>query len=124
MPVDLLYDRDCGFCGKCVRFLRRIDRHGRVRIFAVQDADARAHFGVDLDRALEQVWALDSDGELHSGAAAVNVAFGAALGTRIPLMVYKIPGIRQIQDHLYRWVAANRYRLPGKGGTCAVDSRP
>ncbi len=118
--AEVLYDRDCGFCGRCVQLLRRIDRRGRVKVLAAQDRGAPERFEISFDEALEQAWAVDSRGDRYGGAGAVNVALGAALGTRIPLYIYRIPGIRWIQDVAYRWVAANRYRLPGKGGTCAV----
>ncbi|MBJ8344174.1 thiol-disulfide oxidoreductase DCC family protein [Antrihabitans sp. YC2-6] len=119
--AELLYDRDCGFCVKSANFLARIDRRGRVNMTALQEKGAPERFGLTLDQALEQVWATDSHGTRYGGAGAVNLVFGAALGTRIPLYIYKIPGIRWVQDAVYRWVAANRYRLPGKGGTCAVE---
>jgi predicted DCC family thiol-disulfide oxidoreductase YuxK len=76
---------------------------------------------VDTEAALEQAWAVDSRGDRYAGAGAINAALSGVLGTRIPLFVYRIWGIRQLQDLLYRWVAANRHRLPGKGGSCAVN---
>ena len=119
----LLFDRDCGFCTRAAGLLRRIDRRGRVEIIALQEPGAPARFGITLDQALEQVWAIDGAGQHFSGAAAVNAVLGVALGTRIPYYIYRIPGIRHVQDALYRWIAANRYRLPGSSGTCAVEQK-
>lgn len=121
MPVELLYDRDCGFCVRCADLLRRIDRKDRVRVVALQDPGAVDHFGVTHEQAVEQAWALDSRGGRHGGAAAINVALGGVLRTRLPYLFYRLPGVRQVQDRIYRWVADNRYRLPGRGGSCAVD---
>ncbi|TQF74142.1 DUF393 domain-containing protein [Rhodococcus spelaei] len=119
--VELLYDRDCGFCVRSAALLARLDRRGRVKVVPLQQAGAPAHFGVTTDQALEQAWALDSSGGRHHGAGAVNAALSGVLGSRIPLYFYRIWGIRQIQDAAYRTVATNRHRLPGKGGSCAVD---
>ncbi|WP_037176189.1 thiol-disulfide oxidoreductase DCC family protein [Rhodococcus sp. UNC363MFTsu5.1] len=119
--VELLFDRDCGFCVRSAEFLGRIDRRGRVSTFALQQRGAPERFGVDTDAALEQAWAVDSRGDRYAGAGAINAALSGVLGTRIPLFVYRIWGVRQLQDRVYRWVAANRHRLPGKGGSCAVD---
>ncbi|MBJ8340633.1 DUF393 domain-containing protein [Antrihabitans sp. YC3-6] len=119
--AEFLYDRDCGFCMKCLGVLHRIDRRDRVRTLALQDPGAPEHFGVTEEQAYDRAWAHDARGELYSGAGAINAALSGVLGTRIPLYVYKIPGIRWLQDTAYRWVAANRYRLPGKGGSCAVE---
>lgn len=118
--VELLFDRDCGFCVWCAQWLERLDRGGRVTATPLQSPGAVDRFGVDLDQALEQAWALDWRGERHHGAGAINAALAGVLGSRIPLRVYRIPGIRQLQDALYRVVARNRYRLPGRGGSCAV----
>ena len=119
--VELLFDRDCGFCVRSAKFLDRIDRRGRVSTVALQQRGAPERFGVDTEAALEQAWAVDSRGDRYAGAGAINAALSGVLGTRIPLFVYRIWGIRQLQDVLYRWVAANRHRLPGKGGSCAVN---
>jgi predicted DCC family thiol-disulfide oxidoreductase YuxK len=119
--AEFMYDRDCGFCMKSSALLERIDRRDRVKKVALQEPGAPEHFGVTLDQALDRAWALDSSGRSWGGAAAINVALGAVLGTRIPLYIYRIPGIRWLQDGVYGWIAANRYRLPGKGGSCAVD---
>jgi predicted DCC family thiol-disulfide oxidoreductase YuxK len=34
------------------------------------------------------------------------------------LALYRIPGIRSIEDAVYRWVAAHRYRFPGTTPYC------
>ncbi|EME22975.1 thiol-disulfide oxidoreductase DCC family protein [Rhodococcus triatomae] len=118
--VELLFDRDCGFCVWCAGWLERLDRRGRVTATPLQKPGAVEHFGVSMDEALEQAWALDASGRRYAGAGAVNAALSGVLGTRIPLWVYGVPGIRQAQDALYRLVARNRHRLPGRGGSCAI----
>lgn len=118
--VELLFDRDCGFCVYCVGWLRRLDRRGRVTATALQQPGAPERFGVSRDEALERAWAVDSRGDRYAGAGAVNAALSGVVGSRIPLYIYRVPGIRQAQDLAYRMVAANRHRLPGRGGSCAV----
>lgn len=54
----------------------------------------------------------------HSGAEAANAAVSSAIGTRLPLAFYRIPGVRPLQDAIYRWVAAHRYRFPGTTPYC------
>jgi predicted DCC family thiol-disulfide oxidoreductase YuxK len=65
------------------------------------------------------VWAIASDGGRYRGAEAVNALVAAALGTAVPLFVYSLPGIRQLQDIIYSLVASNRSRLPGDHPYCA-----
>lgn len=119
--VELLFDRDCGFCVWCAAWLVRLDRRGRVTATPLQAPGAPERFGVSVDQALEQAWALDWRGERHRGAGAINAALAGVLGSRIPLQVYRVPGVRRLQDGLYRLVARNRHRLPGRGGSCALD---
>ena len=119
--MALLYDADCGFCTQAVGVLGRIDRRRRVRILALQSEDARRHFRLTEELALQQVWALDARGRRYGGAEAVNVVLSAALGFPGPLWFYRLPGVRWCQDRIYRAVAANRYRLPGSTGSCTLD---
>jgi len=68
---------------------------------------------------MEQVWFVDGDGRLSGGAAAVNAALKKVWWIRPFAYFYRLPGIKQIQDRVYRWVAANRHRLPGGAPECA-----
>lgn len=118
--VELLYDADCGFCMRALAVLRRLDRHRRVTAYALQESGSLERFGVDEQQALDAAWAREPDGRLHRGAGALNAALSAAIGTRLPVRMYRLPGIRAAQDAGYRWVAANRYRLPGGSSACTV----
>jgi predicted DCC family thiol-disulfide oxidoreductase YuxK len=42
----------------------------------------------------------------------------AAIGSVLPLLVYYLPGIRQLQDLIYSLIASNRSRLPGDTPYC------
>jgi len=70
----------------------------------------------------ESRWWLDASGQVYGGAEAVNAALSAALGTRLPLVVYRVPVVRAVQERVYRWVAAHRYRFPGATPHC--ESHP
>ena len=65
---------------------------------------------------------LDASGAVYAGAEAADAAVSVAIGTRVPLLIYRTPGIRHVQDAVYRWVAANRYRFPGETPYC--ESHP
>ena len=51
--------------------------------------------------------------------AKVNAVVATALGSAIPLLLYHLPGIRQLQDFIYYLVASNRSLLPGDQPYCA-----
>jgi predicted DCC family thiol-disulfide oxidoreductase YuxK len=65
---------------------------------------------------------LDASGAVYTGAEAWAAAWSVALGTRLPLRFYRIPGIRFIQNAVYRWVANHRYRFRGTTPYC--ESHP
>ena len=109
----LFFDGACGMCTRSRNFLLKLDRTGNVHTETLQSPGAADRLGVTTASLLESVRWLDSSGAVYSGAEAANAAFCAAVGTRIPLGIYRIPGIRFIEDAVYRWIAAHRYKFPG-----------
>jgi predicted DCC family thiol-disulfide oxidoreductase YuxK len=112
----LVFDGRCGFCTRSAGWLRRLDRRGRLTLRPYQDADVLAAAGLTVEQASRSVWWLDPDGSVVGGAHAVNAALTAAIGVRLPLWLYRLT--RPLQERLYAWVAANRYRLPGATPYC------
>ena len=116
-PV-LLYDGDCAFCTTCVRLLERIGPD--AEIVAWQFADL-PELGVTEEQAADAVQWVEPDGTVRSGheaAAAVLRTAGRiwrAVGRAILL-----PGVSWVAARAYRWIADNRYRLPGGTPACAV----
>jgi predicted DCC family thiol-disulfide oxidoreductase YuxK len=118
----LFFDGACGMCTRSRDLLLRMDRTGNLRTETLQSPGAAQRLGIAPTSLLESVRWLDSSGAVYSGAEAANAAFSAAIGSRIPLAIYRIPGIRFIEEAAYRWVAANRYRFPGTTPYC--ESHP
>lgn len=67
---------------------------------------------------MAKAWFVDKDGSLTGGAAAVNGAVGYCWWLRPFTHLYQLPGMRQLQDRIYQWVAGNRHRLPGSASQC------
>lgn len=122
MSGVLYFDGACGMCTRARNILVRLDRTGALDTRPFQEATAAERLGVDPSRMLESAWWLDSSGAVYGGAEAVNAALSAALGTRLPLFVYRVPGIGALQELAYRWVATHRYRFPGTTPYC--ESHP
>ena len=122
MSGILFFDGACGFCTRSSNFLLRLDRTGELKTEPLQGAGAAERLRIQPSQLLESVRWLDSSGDVYSGAEAANAALSAALGTRLPLMVYRLPGIRSLQEAVYRWVADHRYRFPGTTPYC--ESHP
>jgi predicted DCC family thiol-disulfide oxidoreductase YuxK len=114
----VVFDGDCGFCTRGRDLLVRLDRHSRVRTVPFQRPGVPGSTGLSSEQLAGSVWWLGADGRRAHSAEAVNAALSAALGTRLPLAVYRLPGVRQAQEAVYRLVAANRHRLPGARPWC------
>jgi predicted DCC family thiol-disulfide oxidoreductase YuxK len=117
----LVFDGRCGMCTRVVNRLARLNRTGRLRIEPLQTPGMADRLGIPDDRLPESAWWLDSSGAVFAGAHAVNAALSAALGTPLPLWIYRLPGIGALQNVIYRWVAAHRYRFHGVTPLCEAE---
>jgi predicted DCC family thiol-disulfide oxidoreductase YuxK len=106
-------------CRVSVRLLKALDRNRRVTAVPFQKTGVPASVGLSLEECEASAWAIAPDGERYRAAEAVNALVAVALGTAVPLLLYYLPGIRQLQDFIYSVVASNRSRLPGDRPYCA-----
>ncbi|MBE1548423.1 putative DCC family thiol-disulfide oxidoreductase YuxK [Mycobacterium sp. OAS707] len=118
----LYFDGACGMCTRSVYFLIKLDRTGNLHTEPFQAPGVAERLGVDPSHLFDMSWWLDESGEVYGGAEAINAALSVALGTRLPLRIYRVPGIRSIQNAVYRWIADHRYRFPGTTPYC--ESHP
>ncbi|MGH8903233.1 MAG: thiol-disulfide oxidoreductase DCC family protein [Egibacteraceae bacterium] len=104
--VTLLFDGCCGFCAWAVRLIGRLDRHHRVTAVPYHFPEASAQ-RLAFAQYEPAAWAVTADG-LVPGAGAISAAISAALGSPLPLWLYRTPGLRALNDRLYGLVARNR----------------
>ena len=102
-----------------MRLLEALDRNRRVTAVPFQRSGTPASVGLTLEECEASVWAIAPDGGRYRGAEAVNALVACALGTAVPLLLYYLPGICQLQDFIYSLIAQNRSRLPGDQPYCA-----
>ncbi len=122
----ILYDGLCKLCTAQAENLEKLAR-GRVLSEALQTALPRFP-GLSEEEALREIKLVSADGRIYGGAEAIVklVNLGHPFSGKL-LYLYYLPGIRQLSDRFYAWVARNRYRLFGKrpedaceNGACAV----
>ena len=121
MDGVLIFDGKCGMCTRVRNGLLRLNRTGRLRTEPMQKPGVCERVGVAMERLPESVWWLDSSGAVFSGAKAMNAALSTALGTQLPLRIYRLPGMGPVQNVVYRWVAAHRYRFRGVTPLCESE---
>ena len=71
---------------------------------------------------MTQVWYINNN-TLSGGAEAVNDVLRPVWWARPFTYLYRLPGIRQLQDRLYRWIADNRHRMPGSTAACEIEPK-
>lgn len=118
----LFFDGACGMCTRSRDLLVRHDRTANVETEPLQGPGVAERLGVPREQLLDAMRWLDSSGAVYTGAEAWAAAWSVALGTGLPLRFYRLPGIRFVQDLIYRWIAGHRYRFPGKTPYC--ESHP
>ncbi len=101
-----------------MRLVQALARHHRVTVVPFQKPGVAAAHGLSLAQCRTAAWAVTPERERLPGAAAINMALAVALGTRIPLWLYRLPGMRQLQDRVYAGIARYRGRLPGVTPYC------
>jgi predicted DCC family thiol-disulfide oxidoreductase YuxK len=120
----LVYDGDCAFCTRSIRLVRRL--HADVDVVAAQCADLPG-LGLSQDQADESLRWVEPDGRIRSGHQAVG-ALLAHSRWPFPLLgrLMRQPPLAALAAAAYRWVAANRRRLPGGTPACALppERRP
>lgn len=117
----LFFDGNCGMCTRARNRLLRLDRTGRLRTEPLQRPGVAERIHVAPERLSASAWWLDSSGAVFAGAKAMNAALSTALGTAFPLRIYSLPGMGRIQEWVYRWVAAHRYRFRGVTPLCESE---
>ncbi len=126
--LTVLYDGACNLCRASVDRVRRMDSHGSVDLLDLHDATVPSRFPqVNIEEAMRLMQAVDSRGRVYSGADAW-ARIGLTLpGWKLIAWLLLVPGIHFIAQHLYGWVARNRYRWNRElcqDGTCSLHVDP
>lgn len=119
-PV-LLFDGDCAFCTSAVGVVERLRRApGDFAVLPWQRADLPA-YGLSPQRCSEALQWVGADGRASSAQDAVARCLRSCRSWVRPVGVLLLaPGVNALAGVAYRWVAANRSRLPGGTPACSL----
>jgi predicted DCC family thiol-disulfide oxidoreductase YuxK len=120
----LIFDGSCNFCTACAEFLRLLDGKHRLQCLPFQAPHVPLSYGLTVTQCEQAAWAISPNGHLYPGAQAVCAALDAVVGLPFFLVLYRWPGIGQIEDKIYAWVAKNRRFFPGIRPYCERPSSP
>ena len=119
-PV-LVYDGDCGICTRFARLSTRLRRRdGGYTVAPWQTLDLAA-LGLTEQQCDAAVQWVAADGSVSSSQDAIARSLLAARAPVRPLGALMLaPGVNTLAGVVYRWVAANRSRLPGGTPACSL----
>jgi predicted DCC family thiol-disulfide oxidoreductase YuxK len=125
----VLYDGHCRFCAAQSQKLTAIARRAVVTTADFQESGILDKFpGISHEACMQAMHLVTPDGRVYRGFEAIVQAIATRPVLGLAAYVYYLPGLRQLCDRLYAFVAANRYRLWGRNrspshcesGTCAL----
>lgn len=123
----ILYDGLCRFCTRQSRRLLSLARPGMVEVVNFQETSVLNRFpGISHDACMKAMHLVEPNGRVSKGPEAiVRVIATRPIFRWIPV-IYYLPGLRQLWNWLYAFVAAHRYQFWGKldsacdQGTCSL----
>lgn len=119
----VLYDGRCPFCTRQSQRLAKLARPGAVETVSFQEPGILARFpGLTYEACMKAMHLITPDGRVFRGAEAIVQALGTRRLFAWVATVYYLPGLRQLFNAMYAFVAANRYRFWGKTAPSECDS--
>lgn len=112
----LLYDGECPFCSAEVRWLRRLDRHGRLALEDIAAPDFEpGKYGRSMDELMGAIHGVFPDGRMTTGVETFRQAYRAiGLGWLVTPIGW--PVLRPVFDLLYKVFARYRVQLGRRFG--------
>jgi predicted DCC family thiol-disulfide oxidoreductase YuxK len=105
----VLFDGSCGFCTAMAELLRVLNWRHCLHCLPFQAPGVPQAHGLTVAQCEQVLWAISPDGRSCQGAQAVNAALDALIGLPLFQFLFRCPGIGQIEDKLYLWVASHRH---------------
>lgn len=115
----LLYDGDCGFCSRTVRWLRA---RGDGLVAAPSHSVDLDEVGLTDEQVTTEVWWIAADGTAQGGHRAIGMALWSLGGAWVAagrFLVLEPVGI--VAGPIYAAIARNRHRMPGATDACRID---
>ena len=108
----VIFDGECGFCRRWIRRMNSWFRRHPDSV-AWQQADLD-NLGLTADQCREALQFVGEDLRTHAGSDAVaRILITAGVPSAVAGRLMLLPGLRQVAQAAYRWVADNRHRFNG-----------
>ncbi len=124
--VEVFHDGACPLCAREMRWLRRLDRHGRIRFTDISNRSFNpAAVGLTFETLMARIHGRLADGRLIEGVEVFRRLYAAA-GYEKLAAFSRLPVVAQVLSAGYWLFAKNRLRLTGRCADrqCAVHRAP
>jgi predicted DCC family thiol-disulfide oxidoreductase YuxK len=116
----VLYDGQCGFCSRWVRYWSGVLKDGGFGIASLDEPWVAARINMPHSELLSDIRLLTSEGRLISGAD-VYLYVARRIWWAWPFYaIFSLPGLNWTIHRAYRWFARNRYHI---SRTCRIEPR-
>jgi len=115
--LAILFDGGCEMCRTSMQAIERFDTSGKIEPIDLHNPAARAKFpSLEMKDLLEELHAVDEQGNVYHGARAINEILRLQPGIRGWLAyAWYIPGYAWLAERQYKRIAASRYERDGAG---------
>jgi predicted DCC family thiol-disulfide oxidoreductase YuxK len=122
--IEVFYDGACPLCVREVRFLRRLNRKGRIRFTDIAASQFRASdYKKTMEAFMSEIHGRFPDGTWVHGVEVFRRLY-AAVGLGPLIWITRLPIVAGLLDRGYRVFARNRLRWTRRcsdgGGRCAA----
>ncbi len=118
--LTVIFDGNCGFCTRSIRYLDKLDRNRRITSMPCQVAKRDPAFRLGDINCGESAWGIAPDDQAEAGGQAAALVAAVLLQRRWPITLGRRRGVRHALAVGYRWVARNRHRFPGDTPFCTA----
>ncbi len=117
----VFHDGHCGLCDRCVRWLMRRDRGGKLHFAPLQGTTAAALLEHDVRSDASSMVLQDADGVHVRSEAVIRAVMHLGGSWRLARVLRLVP--RALRDAVYDMVAKRRHRWFGSVVQCNVPER-
>lgn len=119
IEIEVFFDGGCPLCLREINFLKRRDRHGKIKFTDIDAPSFRPEIcGKTYDELMARIYGRLPDGTWITGVEVFRRLY-SAVGFGPLVMLTRLPVISQIMDLGYHVFAKNRLRLTGR---CTAQS--
>lgn len=124
--LTLYYDAECPLCARTRIALEHFDTRHVLRFASVQNSAGAepALAGVSETQLLTTIHSVDAAGRVYQGYSTYLRALGAIWYLAPLSWLLRVPGLRQLGERLYAYVAANRTTERCTDETCGYAPPP